>query len=67
MKMISTPWQPCGDGVESTAFVMPPDLGMRGRVRPPPGLERVEEEVEENVELEDMAPGLSASVTEQEL
>ena len=50
---------------ESTAFVMPPDLGVKGRVRPPPGLEeRVEEEVEVNVELEDMAPGPSESVTE---
>ena len=42
IKMTSTPWQPCGDGVESTAFVMPSDLGVKGRVRPPPGLERVE-------------------------
>ena len=67
MKMISTPWQPRGDGVEPNAFVMPPDLGVKGRVRPPPGLERVEEEVEGNVELEDMAPGPSESVTEQEL
>eukprot|EP00439_Symbiodinium_sp_Y106_P085477 s397_g28.t1 len=53
---------------KSTAFVMPPDLGVKGRVRPPPGLERVEEEeVEGNVELEDMVPGRSESVTEQDL
>ena len=66
MKMVSTPWQARGDGVESTAFVMPPDLGVKDRVRPRPGLEeRVEEEVEVNVELEDMAPGPSESVTEQ--
>ena len=67
IKMTSTPWQPRGDGVESTAFVMPPDLGVKGRVRPPPGLERVEEEVEGDVELEDMVPGQSESVTEQDL
>ena len=67
IKMTSTPWQPRGDGVESTAFVMPPDLGVKGRVRPPPGLERVEEEVEGDVELEDMVPGHSESVTEQDL
>ena len=30
IKMTSTPWQPRGDGVESTAFVMPPDLGVKG-------------------------------------
>eukprot|EP00439_Symbiodinium_sp_Y106_P035161 s6609_g4.t1 len=66
--MTSTPWQPRGDGVESTAFVMPPDLGVKGRVRPPPGLERVEEEeAEGNVELEDMVPDRSESVTEQDL
>ena len=65
--MICTPWQPRGDGVESTAFAMPPDLGVKGRVRPSPGLQRVEVEVEENVELEDMAPGPSERVTEQEL
>ena len=29
MQMTSTPWQPRGDGVESTAFVMPPDLGVK--------------------------------------
>ena len=47
---------------------MPPDLGVKGRVRPPPGLERVEEEeVEGNVELEDMVPDRSESVTEQDL
>ena len=68
MQMTSTPWQPRGDGVESTAFVMPPDLGVKGRVRPPPGLERVEEEeAEGNVELEDMVPDRSESVTEQDL
>ena len=27
-KMLSVPWQPEGDGVDSTAFVMPPDLGL---------------------------------------
>eukprot|EP00439_Symbiodinium_sp_Y106_P042053 s9065_g5.t1 len=68
MQMISTPWQPRGDGVESTAFVMPPDLGVKGRVRPPPGLERVEEEeAEGNIELEDMVPDRSESITEQDL
>ena len=68
MQMTSTPWQPRGDGVELTAFVMPPDLGVKGRVRPPPGLERVEEEeAEGNVELEDMVPDRSESVTEQDL
>ena len=68
MQMTSTPWQPRGDGVESTAFVMPSDLGVKGRVRPPLGLERVEEEeAEGNVELEDMVPDRSESVTEQDL
>eukprot|EP00439_Symbiodinium_sp_Y106_P050455 s7386_g6.t1 len=45
-KMLSVPWQPKGGGVDSTAFVMPPDLGLKGRVKPPPGLSRVEEEEE---------------------
>ena len=57
-KMMSVPWQPKGDGVNSTAFVMPPDLGVKGRVKPPPGLSRVEEE-EENETLEDLEPGQS--------
>ena len=55
--MMSVPWQPKGDGVNSTAFVMPPDLGVKGRVKPPPGLSRVEEE--ENETLEDLEPGQS--------
>ena len=56
-KMLSVPWQPKGDGVDSTAFVLPPDLGVKGRVKPPPGLSRVEEEEEEeNEQLEDLAP-----------
>ena len=54
--MLSVPWQPKGDGVDSTAFVLPPDLGVKGRVKPPPGLSRVEEEEEENEQLEDLAP-----------
>ena len=57
-KMMSVPWQPKGDGVNPTAFVMPPDLGVKGRVKPPPGLSRVEEE-EENETLEDLEPGQS--------
>ena len=64
--MLSVPWQPKGDGVDSTAFVMPPDLGVKGRVKPPPGLSRVEEE-EENETLEDLAPGQSESLTVQDL
>ena len=64
-KLLSVPWQPKGDGVDSTAFVMPPDLGVRGRVKPPPGLSRVEEE-EENEHLEDLAPGPSESLTVQD-
>ena len=67
MKMISTPWQPRGDGVELTAFVMPQDLGMEGRLKPPPGLKRVEEEPAENVELEDFAVGPTERVAEQDL
>ena len=66
-KMLSVPWQPKGDGVDSTAFVMPPDLGVKGRVKPPPGLSRVEEEDEENEQLEDLAPGQSESLTVQDL
>ncbi|CAE7372426.1 unnamed protein product, partial [Symbiodinium sp. CCMP2456] len=68
-KMLSVPWQPKGDGVDSTAFVMPPDLGVKGRVNPPPGLSRVEqeEESEENEQLEDMVPGQSESLTVQDL
>ena len=46
--MLSVPWQPKDDGIDSTAFVMPPDLGVKGRVKLPPGLSRVEEEGEEN-------------------
>ncbi|CAE7248181.1 unnamed protein product [Symbiodinium microadriaticum] len=68
-KMLSVPRQPKGDGVDSTAFVMPPDLGVRGRVKPPPGLSRVEEdeENEEDGQLEDMVPGQSESLTVQDL
>ena len=40
----------------STAFVMPPDLGVKRRVKPPAGLLRIEEEEEENEQLEDLAP-----------
>ena len=47
-KILSVPWQPKDDGIDSTAFVMPPDLGVKGRVKLPPGLSRVEEEGEEN-------------------
>ena len=66
-KMLSVPWQPKGDGVDSTAFVMPPDLGVKGKVKPPPGLSCVEEEEEENEQLEDLAPGQSDSLTVQDL
>ena len=66
-KMLSVPWQPKGDGVDSTVFVMPPDLGVKGRVKPPPGLSRVEEEYEENEQLEDLAPGQSESLIVQDL
>ena len=66
-KMLSVPWQPKGDGVDSIAFVMPPDLGVKGRVKPPPGLSRVEEEEEENEQLEDLALGQSESLTVQDL
>ena len=64
-KMLSVPWQPKGDGVDSTAFVMPLDLGVKGRVKPPPGLSRIEEENEE--QLEDMVPAQSESLTVQDL
>ena len=43
MSMASLSWQPNGDGMESTAFVMPPDFGLKGRGKPPPGLERVDD------------------------
>ena len=65
--VLSVPWQPKVDGVDSTAFVMPPDLGVKGRVKPPPGLARIEEEDEENEQLEDLAPGQSESLTVQDL
>ena len=61
------PWQPKGDGVDSTAFVMPPDLAVKGRVKPPPGLSRVEEDEDENEQLEDLAPAQSGSLTVQDL
>ena len=66
-KMLSVPWQPKGDGVDSTVFVMPPDLGVKGRVKPPPRLLRIEEEDKENEQLEDLAPGQSESLTVQDL
>ncbi|CAE7607762.1 unnamed protein product [Symbiodinium microadriaticum] len=44
-----------------------PDLGMEGRLKPPPGLKRVEEEPAKNVELEDFALGPTERVTEQDL
>ena len=47
-------------------FVMPPDLGVQGRVKPPPGLSRVDEE-EDNEQLEDLPPGQTESLTVQEL
>ena len=65
--MLSVPWQPKGDGVDSTAFVTPPHLAVKGRVKPPPGLPRVEEEEEENEQLEGLAPGPSESLTVQDL
>ena len=55
--MLSVPWQPKGDGVDSTAFVMPPDLGVKSGVKPPPGLLRVEEEEENDKQLKHMVPG----------
>ena len=64
--MLSVPWQPKGDGVDSNAFVLPPDLGVQGRVKPPPGLSRIDEE-EENEQLEDLPPGQTESLTVQEL
>ena len=36
MKMVPAPSQPRGDRVESTASVMPQDLGVKGRLRPRP-------------------------------
>ena len=39
---------------------MPPDLGVKGRVKPPPGLSRFEH-------FEDLAPGPSESLTVQDL
>ena len=48
-------------------FVMPPDLGMKGREKPPPGLLHVEEEDEENQQLDDLALGQSESLTVQDL
>ena len=64
-KVMAT-WQPKGDGVDSTAFVMPPDLGVKGRVPPPPGLSRTDEE-EETEPLEDLEPGQSESLTVQDI
>ena len=66
-KILSLPCQPKGDGVDSTTFVMPPDLGVKGRAKPPPGLSRIEEEEEENEQLEDLAPGPSESLIIQDL
>ena len=63
---MSLPWQPEGDGVDSTAFVMPPDLGVKGRVPPPPELSRIDEE-EETEPLEDLVPGQSESLTVQDI
>ncbi|CAE7244187.1 unnamed protein product, partial [Symbiodinium microadriaticum] len=57
----------CGDGADSTAFVMPPDLRVKGRVKFPPGLTRIEEEEENDEQLEDMVPGQSESLTVQDL
>ena len=50
--------------MDSTAFVMPLDLGVKGRVKPPPGLERVDEEDEphEKDTLEDTVFGPSERV-----
>ena len=35
----STPWDPKGKNELDITFVLPPDLGMTGRIRKPPGLE----------------------------
>ena len=60
-KVMSLPWQPKGDGVDSTAFVMPPGLGVKGRVPPPPGLSRIDEE-EETEPLEDWTAPMNKSM-----
>ena len=44
-----TPWDPKGKDTTDTTFVLPPSLGVSGRIRAPPGLER-----EEAVETEPM-------------
>ena len=66
-KILSVPWQPKGDGVDAIAFVISPDLGVKGRMKPLPGLSRVEEEEEENEQLEDLAPGPNKSLIVQDL
>ena len=66
-EMASLPWQPKGDAMDPIAFVMPPDLGVNGRVKLFLGLERVDAEDEKNEVLEDMVPEQSESVTAQEL
>ena len=53
--------------MDPIAFVMPPDLGVNGRVKLFLGLERVDAEDEKNEVLEDMVPEQSESVTAQEL
>ena len=53
--------------MDSIPFAMPPDLGVKGRVKALPGLKRADEEDEGNEVLEDMVPEQSASVTAREL
>ena len=52
--------------MDSTASVRPPDLGVKGSVKLPPGLDRVDEgdEPDENDALEDMVLGPSESVSD---
>ena len=37
-----TPWDPKGKDTTDTTFVLPPSLGVSGRIRAPLGLERKE-------------------------
>ena len=56
-----TPWDPKGKDTTDITFVLPPSLGVSGRIRAPPGLETVETEPMPEDDMETKTEGYSPS------
>ena len=56
-----TPWDPKREDTTGTTFVLPPSLGVSGRIRAPPGLETVETEPMPEDDMETKTEGYSPS------